>query len=53
MNAENGQNIKVYLLEEEVNKRVAEIARIIGGNEKDIAHLESARQLLKDALNYK
>ena len=26
MNAENGQNIKVYLTEEEINKRVAEIA---------------------------
>ena len=25
MSAENGQNIKVYLTEEEINKRVAEI----------------------------
>ena len=35
------------------DSRVAEIARIIGGNENDKAHLESARQLLKDAQVHK
>lgn len=35
------------------DSRVAEIARIIGGNENDKAHLESARQLLKDAQTHK
>ena len=33
--------------------RVAEIARIIGGNENDEIHLESARRLLADAGKYK
>lgn len=33
--------------------RVAEIARIIGGNENDKIHLESARQLLSEAETYK
>ncbi len=37
----------------DTESRVSEIARIIGGNENDKAHLESARQLLKDALAYK
>ncbi len=35
------------------DSRVSEIARIIGGNENDKAHLESARQLLKDAQVHK
>lgn len=35
------------------DSRVSEIARIIGGNENDKAHLESARQLLKDAQTHK
>ncbi len=35
------------------DSRVSEIARIIGGNENDKAHLESARQLLKDAQAHK
>lgn len=35
------------------NGRVAEIARIIGGNEKDKIHLESAKQLLNEALAHK
>lgn len=33
--------------------RIEEIARIIGGNENDAAHLESARQLLIDAKSHK
>lgn len=33
--------------------RIAEIARIIGGNENDKIHLESARRLLDDAVKYK
>lgn len=33
--------------------RVSEIARIIGGNENDKAHLESAKQLLNEASIYK
>ena len=33
--------------------RISEIARIIGGNENDSAHLESAKQLLLDAKAYK
>ena len=37
----------------DTDSRVSEIARIIGGNENDKAHLDSARQLLKDALAYK
>lgn len=37
----------------DTDARVSEIARIIGGNENDKAHLESARQLLKDARTYK
>ena len=35
------------------NGRIAEIARIIGGNENDEIHLESARRLLDDACKYK
>ena len=35
------------------NGKVAEIARIIGGNEKDPIHLESAKQLLNEAKIYK
>ena len=35
------------------NGRVAEIARIIGGNEKDKIHLDSAELLLSDAENHK
>lgn len=33
--------------------RISEIARIIGGNENDKAHLESARQLLNEAAAHK
>ena len=33
--------------------RIAEIARIIGGNENDKAHLDSAKQLLQEADVYK
>ncbi len=33
--------------------KIAEIARIIGGNEKDPIHLESAKQLLNEAKIYK
>ena len=33
--------------------RIAEIARIIGGNENDKAHLDSAKQLLQEADAYK
>ena len=33
--------------------RVSEIARIIGGNENDKIHLESAKQLLNEASQYK
>ena len=35
------------------NGRIAEIARIIGGNENDKAHLESAKKLLDEADVYK
>ena len=35
------------------NGRIAEIARIIGGNENDKAHLESAKKLLDEADGYK
>ena len=35
------------------NGKIAEIARIIGGNEKDPIHLESAKQLLNEAKIYK
>lgn len=33
--------------------QIAEIARIIGGNENDPVHLESAKQLLNEAKSYK
>ena len=33
--------------------QISEIARIIGGNEKDPVHLESAKQLLNEAKTYK
>lgn len=33
--------------------RISEIARIIGGNENDEAHLNSAKQLLNEAFEYK
>ena len=33
--------------------QIAEISRIIGGNENDPVHLESAKQLLNEAKTYK
>ena len=37
----------------DINGRVSEIARIIGGDESDKIHLESAKQLLNEAASYK
>ena len=49
--------MKVYKrlrdLREDADKSQEEIARIIGGNENDTAHLESAKQLLIDAKAHK
>lgn len=47
--AVRGDKTYTSVTELDYNGRVAEIARIIGGNENDKIHLESARQLLKEA----
>lgn len=48
-----GEKTYTSVTELDYDGRVAEIARIIGGNEKDKIHLESAQQLLKEALDNK
>lgn len=47
--AVRGDKTYTSVTELDYNGRVAEIARIIGGNENDKIHLGSARQLLKEA----
>ena len=37
----------------DMNGRISEISRIIGGDENDKIYLESAKQLLNEAMNYK
>lgn len=48
-----GDKTYTSVTELDIEGRVSEIARIIGGNENDKIHLESARQLLADASQHK
>lgn len=51
--AVKGEKTYTSVTELDYDGRVAEIARIIGGNENDKIHLESAKQLLNEASQYK
>lgn len=51
--AVRGEKTYTSVRELDYNGRVEEIARIIGGNVNDKIHLESAKQLLDDAVQHK
>lgn len=51
--AVKGEKTYTSVTELDYNGRIAEIARIIGGNVNDKIHLESAKQLLNDACQSK
>ncbi len=48
-----GEKTYTSVTELDYDGRIAEISRIIGGNENDMIHLESAKQLLNEAMQYK